>query len=57
MAQQTTMIRISKDISSRIDIVRVLNPKAKLNKEEWAARLLNESLQKCEKKLEKHRFV
>ncbi len=50
------MLRIPKDISNRIDIIKALHPKEELNKEEWAARLLNESLQKYEKMLEKHRF-
>jgi len=53
----TTMLRIPKDISNRIDIIKALHPKEELNKEGWAARLLNESLQKYEKKLEKHKFV
>ena len=51
------MLRVSKDISNRIDIVKALNPNKKLTKEEWAARLLNEALVKYEKELEKHRFV
>ena len=53
----TTMLRIPKDISSRIDIIKALHPREGLTKEGWAARLLNESLQKYEKRLEKHRFV
>ncbi len=53
---QTTNLRIEKSISNRIDIIKALHPKEELNKEEWAARLLNESLQKYEKMLEKHRF-
>ncbi len=53
---QTTMIRIPKDISNRIDIIKALHPKQNLTKEEWAVKIIIEGLTKYEKQQEKYRF-
>ena len=53
---ETTMVRIPKELSNGISIIKVLNPKINLTKEEWVEKILMEGLKKYDKKLEKFKF-
>ena len=53
---QTIRITIPKELSNKIDLIKLLYPKRRLSKQEWTISFLEAGLKQYDKEMERFKF-